>query len=114
MKVYVKKIRKAYFRKTFGHMWKELESELNKIHIEGGEKLPVRSEREILEEILELVRGMSRLKTIEYDASYKQAIKDIMEKINKQVMLDKSDNFYIPMVKKSDTDTDKGNCAPAP
>lgn len=121
------KLEKRTLEKTFEYMWKELESELNKIHIEGGEKLPVRSDREILEEILELVRGLSRSKTKEYDArglsrsktkdydAFNQLIENFMEKtMSNKLVLDKSDNFYISKVKKSDTDTDKGNCAPAP
>lgn len=57
------KLEKSNLEKTFDYLWGELELGLKKIHTEDEKKLPTRTDRDILEEILELVRGMSRSQT---------------------------------------------------
>lgn len=107
-------------KKIFDRMWGELEIELNKIQTEGGKNLPTRSEKDLLEEILELVRGMSRSQTKDRDKLYVTGLYDkalenvIKHKIANDIMLDQSGNLFIAEIKKSDTDTEKGSCAPAP
>ena len=116
------KLGKESLTKIFDRFWGDLENNLIKIQNEGEKKFSTRSERDILDEILELVRGISRSQTKDrdhssliYDALYKQALENVMEQtIANKLVLDKSGNFYFSKVKKSDSDTDKGSCAPAP
>ena len=91
------KLEEARLKSSFENWWPKLEISLNEIQLTTEEAVPIRSERDILEEILDLVRSLSRQVTNLPTEPSPELLRQILERVTNRETRDGEDfDRYFP------------------